>query len=100
MKNSSNDTKKIIGALLVGTAVGAAIGILFAPEKGSETRKDISDKGEDFTDAIQDKFNDFLEGLKKEYEMVKEKAVTHFSENVNFKKESVRAGMDGEGKVK
>ena len=41
MENSSHDTKKIIGALLIGTIVGAAVGILFAPAKGTETRKTI-----------------------------------------------------------
>lgn len=78
MENSSNDSKKIIGALLIGTAVGAAIGILFAPSKGTETRNAIADKGEDFTDVLKDKFNEFLESVKKEYETVKEKAL-HFS---------------------
>lgn len=89
MENSSNDTKKVIGALLVGTIVGAAIGILFAPAKGTETRKDIADKGEDFTDTLKDKFNEFLESIKKEYEMVKEKAV-HFSADGKAKTEEAK----------
>ena len=91
MENSSNDTKKIIGALLIGTAVGAAIGILFAPAKGTKTRQAISDKAEDLTDTMKDKFNEFLESVKKEYETVKEKASGHFSENGNAKKEEAKA---------
>lgn len=43
--------KKMLGALAVGTAVGVGAGILFAPKKGSETRKDIKDK----TDKLMDK---------------------------------------------
>jgi len=86
MENSSNDTKKVIGALLVGTIVGAAIGILFAPAKGTKTRATITDKAEDLTETLKDKFNEFLDGVKKEYETVKEKA-GHFSENGNAKKE-------------
>ena len=31
-------------ALFTGLAVGAGLGILFAPKKGTETRKDISKK--------------------------------------------------------
>jgi gas vesicle protein len=87
MENSSSDVKKVIGALLIGTVVGAAIGILFAPAKGTSTRKTIADKGEDLADTMKDKFNDFLEGVKKEYESVKEKTASHFSENGSHQKE-------------
>ena len=89
MENSTNDTKKIIGALLIGTAVGAAIGILFAPAKGTETRKKISETKEDFTDTMTDKFNEFLATVKKEVEMVKEK-VNYFSVDGKAKQEETK----------
>ena len=76
----SNNTGKLIGALLVGAAIGGALGILFAPHKGSETRKRILAQGEDLTDGMKEKFNDFLEEIKKEVETVKEKA-SEFMEN-------------------
>ena len=36
--------KKGIGKLFTGMAIGAGLGILFAPKKGSETRKDLMKK--------------------------------------------------------
>jgi gas vesicle protein len=87
---NSNDSKKVIGALLIGTLVGAAVGVLFAPDKGTKTRQALAEKGGDLTDTLKDKFNDFLDGLKGEYEEVKEKAKSHFSENGNSMKEEVK----------
>jgi gas vesicle protein len=71
---NSNDSLKVIGALLLGAVVGGTLGILFAPAKGTVTRKKIAGKSEDMTDAIKEKFDDFLEEIKEEIEMVKHKA--------------------------
>jgi gas vesicle protein len=51
MKNSVN----ILGALFLGMAVGAAIGILLAPAKGSETRKKLADGAKDMVGNLKDK---------------------------------------------
>ena len=36
--------KKKVGTLIGGLAVGAGLGVLFAPKKGSDTRKDLKNK--------------------------------------------------------
>lgn len=58
-----NNSGKIISALIIGAAVGATLGILFAPDKGSETRKKINEEGKKMSDAIKDKFNKMKERM-------------------------------------
>ncbi|HEX4876460.1 MAG TPA: YtxH domain-containing protein [Chitinophagaceae bacterium] len=53
MKNTS----KMLIALGAGLAIGGVLGILFAPDKGSETRKKISDQGKKLADKVKHKFN-------------------------------------------
>ena len=58
-----NNTSKILAALAIGVAAGAVIGILFAPDKGSETRKKISDQGKKLGEDLKNKFNEVKEKM-------------------------------------
>jgi gas vesicle protein len=56
--------------LLTGFALGMLTGILMAPDKGSETRKKIAEKGKD----LKDKFNDFVDTIHDKIDSVKNEA--------------------------
>ena len=61
-----NTTKVIVG-VLAGVAVGAAIGILFSPDKGVNTRKKISKKSDDLMHEIEDGLSDIYDTVAKKY---------------------------------
>ena len=58
-----NDDSKVLVALLAGLAAGAALGLLFAPEKGTETREKLGQSLKDFGDSIKDKAADEINNL-------------------------------------
>lgn len=45
-------------ALLTGVAAGAVLGILFAPDKGEESRKKVKKAAEDCFDKVKEKMSD------------------------------------------
>jgi len=59
---------KIALGLLGGIAAGAVAGILFAPAKGSDTRKKIQQKGNDYAHDLKDKFESVSGTLKSNYD--------------------------------
>lgn len=66
-----NNTSKILIGFVAGAAIGGALGILLAPDKGSETRRRIVERGNEmgeslssFGESMKDKFNDVVDGVK------------------------------------
>jgi gas vesicle protein len=68
------DTGKVVVGVLAGVAVGALIGILFAPDKGCETRRKISKKSHDLADDIKDRFSKIVDDLAGKHEKATEEA--------------------------
>jgi len=80
---------KVVLGLLAGIAAGAVLGILLAPEKGSDTRKKISKKGKDYSDSLKNKFDEFKETISEKFDKVKDE-VSGFAEQVKTKSETVK----------
>ena len=68
------NTSRILLGFVAGAAVGAALGILFAPDKGTETRRKISEKSNDVAGSLKDKFSDLVDGVKDKFSGLKSDA--------------------------
>ena len=70
MKNSS-----IIATVFFAGAAGVLAGILFAPGKGSNTRRKISQKSHKYRDYLSDGFDDIADSLIHPLENIEDKVV-------------------------
>jgi gas vesicle protein len=93
----SNDSVKTLLAFVGGAIAGAAIGVLLAPDKGSETRKKIISKGKDLgndlSDAALEKYDEFLkwkDSLLSDAEDTVNKAKNAVSEHVSKAESQVK----------
>lgn len=65
---------KMLLGIMAGAAAGAVLGILFAPDKGTETRRKIAEKSDDYVNDMKTKFNGMMDTLSKKMEDVQNKA--------------------------
>ena len=61
---------RTIHKVLIGAAIGAIVGVLFAPNKGSITRRKLHRKG----NQIKDKINDLKDAINEKIDTLKEDA--------------------------
>jgi gas vesicle protein len=73
MKDRSTGLTFIAG-IVVGAAVGALAGLLFAPDSGAETRKKISAKGKEIADEMHKKFDGLKETVSETLDELKKVA--------------------------
>ena len=68
-----NSSKVLLG-VLGGVAAGAIAGILFAPAKGSKTRKRIVNKGTGYAKDVKEKFDKVTKDFSNQYETILQEA--------------------------
>ena len=85
-----------LGKFIIGAAIGAGLGVLFAPKKGSELRKDLKEKLDDLVaqikkidiEEVKAEFDLKVEEIKNELaDLDKEKALSIAKEKGNQLKE-------------
>ena len=75
-------SSKIITGVLIGAVAGAVLGILFAPEKGSDTREKIRRRGADLKDNLKSRINDLVDGIADEIENAKSETENKLDEGM------------------
>ncbi|MFB2118128.1 YtxH domain-containing protein [Parapedobacter sp. 2B3] len=85
-----NDNAKVVAALLTGLAAGAALGILFAPDKGSETREKLNDSLKDLGDALKERTAEQLDHLND----FKEKVIAAVKTKVNKHEGAIEEALE------
>lgn len=82
---------KILLGILSGAAAGAAVGMLFAPKKGSETRRQIADRSNDVVSGTKNKFSGLVDGVNSKFDSIKSKT--------QRKSNNMQTEMDGDEKI-
>ena len=85
------DSKKMIGGLLAGAAIGVAIGILLAPSSGEKTRGKLVKGSRRLTNSVQDTVEDSIKSLKDRFNSGVDEVVKKGKELINHASDRVKA---------
>ena len=78
---------KIILGTLAGVTAGAMIGILFAPDKGSDSRNRIIRRGADYLGSAKEKANSLLDNASGKFNDSRNKIIRRGEEYLDSTKE-------------
>ena len=93
----ASDSGSVLLALLVGAAIGAGAGILYAPDEGGKTRKRIKDKAREASDdllgevaRVRDEISTSAEKQKLEFDKKLEDTISKMS----YQADDIIAGLE------
>jgi gas vesicle protein len=75
---------KVLPSVLAAATAGVILGILFAPDKGTETRKKLARKSSDIADSLKDKYKEYSEVISDQYDAAKQKLSSLVSAEENY----------------
>lgn len=84
------DSKRMIGGLLAAVAIGAAIGILLAPNSGERTRSKLIRGSRKLTDDLQETVEESIDSLKVKFNSGVDEVVRKGKEMINHTSDRVK----------
>lgn len=78
-----SNSAKVLGMVLAGAATGAAVGLLLAPDKGSETREKLYKKSNEVADDLEKRLEEINKGIKNQINNSREE-LTKMMEDGNW----------------
>lgn len=84
------DSKRMIGGLLAAAAIGAAIGLLLAPNSGERTRSKLIRGSRKLTDDLQETVEESIDSLKVKFNSGVDEVVKKGREMINHASDRVK----------
>ena len=94
VQHRNHPGKPIIGGFLVGSVIGVATALLFAPRSGEETRAEIRDKAVELRDRTSETVKDTVSQAKSKAYEIKDTVVEKAEELTQRGKHTVTRKLD------
>ena len=94
MKRTTHAAKPVLSGFLVGSVIGAATALLFAPHSGEETRSEIRDKAIELRDQATETARDTVSQVKTRASDVKDNVLGKVGELKERGKQTVSKQLE------
>ena len=88
---------KFWSVFVIGVAAGAGVALIYAPQSGEETRKQLKDKFDDASDYVKDTASDLGDRAGKAYSKGKSAATEYVGKGKDLASDYISKGKDAVG---